>query len=125
MGYKRNDEFFDIGNFRVTGEVIDVYPAYSEEFAIRIEFFGDEVEAIYQFNSLTGEKEEDMKEATIYAANQFIVSKEKLARAVKSIEEELHERLAYYQKEGRMVEYNRIKQRTEFDLEMIEATGNV
>ena len=123
MGYKRNDEFFDIGNFRVTGEVIDVYPAYSEEFAIRIEFFGDEVEAIYQFNSLTGEKEEDMKEATIYAANQFIVSKEKLARAVKSIEEELDERLAYYQKEGRMVEYNRIKQRTEFDLEMIEATG--
>ena len=123
MGYKRNDEFFDIGNFRVTGEVIDVYPAYSEEFAIRIEFFGDEVEAIYQFNSLTGEKEEDMKEAIVYAANQFIVSKEKLARAVKSIEEELDERLAYYQKEGRMVEYNRIKQRTEFDLEMIEATG--
>ena len=123
MGYKRNDEFFDRGDFRVNGEVIDIYPAYSEEFAIRIEFFGDEIEAIYEFNSLTGEKEEEMKEATIYSANQFIVSKEKLARAVKSIEEELDERLAYYQKEGRMVEYNRLKQRTEFDLEMIEATG--
>jgi len=123
MGYKRNDEFFDRGDFRVTGEVIDIYPAYSEEFAIRIEFFGDEIEAIYEFNSLTGEKEEEMKEATIYSANQFIVSKEKLARAVKSIEEELGERLAYYQKEDRMVEYNRLKQRTEFDLEMIEATG--
>ena len=123
MGYKRNDEFFDRGDFRVNGEVIDIYPAYSEEFAIRIEFFGDEIEAVYEFNSLTGEKEEEMKEATIYSANQFIVSKEKLARAVKSIEEELDERLAYYQKEGRMVEYNRIKQRTEFDLEMIEATG--
>ena len=123
MGYKRNDEFFDRGDFRVNGEVIDIYPAYSEEFAIRIEFFGDEIEAIYEFNSLTGEKQEEMKEATIYSANQFIVSKEKLARAVKSIEEELDERLAYYQKEGRMVEYNRLKQRTEFDLEMIEATG--
>ena len=123
MGYKRNDEFFDRGDFRVTGEVIDIYPAYSEEFAIRIEFFGDEIEAIYEFNSLTGEKEEEMKEATIYSANQFIVSKEKLALAVKSIEEELDERLAYYQKEDRMVEYNRLKQRTEFDLEMIEATG--
>jgi len=123
MGYKRNDEFFDRGDFRVTGEVIDIYPAYSEEFAIRIEFFGDEIEAIYEFNSLTGEKEQEMKEATIYSANQFIVSKEKLAIAVKSIEEELDERLAYYQKEDRMVEYNRLKQRTEFDLEMIEATG--
>ena len=123
MGYKRNDEFFDRGDFRVTGEVIDIYPAYSEEFAIRIEFFGDEIEAVYEFDSLTGEKQEDLKEATIYSANQFIVSKEKLALAVKSIEEELGERLAYYQKEDRMIEYNRIKQRTEFDLEMIEATG--
>ncbi|RRS30453.1 MAG: excinuclease ABC subunit B [Epsilonproteobacteria bacterium (ex Lamellibrachia satsuma)] len=123
MGYKRNDEFFDRGDFRVMGEVIDIYPAYSEEFAIRIEFFGDEIEAIYEFNSLTGEKEKEMKEATIYSANQFIVSKEKLARAVKSIEEELDERLAYFQKEDRIIEYNRLKQRTEFDLEMIEATG--
>ena len=123
MGYKRNDDFFDRGDFRVNGEVIDIYPAYSEEFAIRVEFFGDEIEAVYEFNSLTGEKQEDLKEVTIYSANQFIVSKEKLALAVKSIEEELGERLAYYQKEDRMVEYNRLKQRTEFDLEMIEATG--
>jgi excinuclease ABC subunit B len=123
MGYKRNDEFFDRGDFRVTGEVIDIYPAYSEEFAIRIEFFGDEIEAIYEFNSLTGEKEDGVKEVTIYSANQFIVSKEKLALAVKSIEEELAQRLAYYQKEDRMIEYNRLKQRTEFDLEMIEGTG--
>ncbi|BAF73093.1 excinuclease ABC subunit UvrB [Sulfurovum sp. NBC37-1] len=123
MGYKRNDEFFDIGNFRVSGEVVDIYPAYSDEFAIRIEFFGDEVEAIYEFNSLTGEKNRDLKEVTVYSANQFIVSKEKLARAVKTIEEELDERLSYFQKEDRMIEYNRLKQRTEFDLEMIEATG--
>ena len=123
MGYKRNDEYFDRGNFRVSGEVVDIYPAYSEEFAIRVEFFGDEVEDIYTFNSLTGEKDEHKKEVTVYSANQFIVGKEKLARAIKSIEEELDERLAFYQKEERLVEYNRLKQRTEFDLEMLEATG--
>ena len=123
MGYKRNDDFFDRGNFRVNGEVIDIYPAYSEEFATRIEFFGEEIEAIYLFDTLTGEKEPLVQETTIYAANQFIVSKEKLAKAVKSIEEELDQRLSYYQQEDRMIEYNRIKQRCEFDLEMIEATG--
>lgn len=123
MGYKRNDDFFDRGNFRVSGEVIDIYPAYEEEFAIRVEFFGDEVEAIYTFNSLTGEKDKHKQEVTVYAANQFVVGKEKLAKAIKSIEEELGERLAFYQKEERLVEYNRLKQRTEFDLEMLEGTG--
>ncbi|MDD3601816.1 MAG: excinuclease ABC subunit UvrB [Sulfurovum sp.] len=123
MGYKRNDDFFDRGDFRVMGESIDIYPAYAEEFAVRIEFFGDEVESIYTFNALTGEKDESKKEVTVYAANQFIVGKEKLAQAIKSIEEELAERLAYYKREDRMVEYQRLKQRTEFDLEMLEATG--
>ncbi len=123
MGYKRNDEFFDRGDFRVNGEVIDIYPAYNEEFAIRVEFFGDEIEDIYSFNTLTNEKIEYLKEATIYSANQFIVSKEKLAIAVKSIEQELGERLSYYKEQNRMVEHNRLKQRVEFDLEMIEATG--
>ncbi len=123
MGYKRNDDFFDRGNFRVSGDVLDIYPAYSEEEAIRIEFFGDEIEAMYPFDALTGEKGANLKEVTIYAANQFIVSQEKLALAIKSIEEELGERLAFYQQENRMIEYNRLKQRTEFDLEMLEATG--
>jgi len=123
MGYKRNDDFFDRGDFRVMGEVVDVYPAYSEEFAIRIEFFGDEVEDIYSFNSLTGEKENSHDEVVIYSANQFIVSKEKLALAAKNIEDELGERLNYYKNLDMMVEYNRLKQRVEFDLEMIEATG--
>ncbi|NKQ40867.1 MAG: excinuclease ABC subunit UvrB [Sulfurovum sp.] len=123
MGYKRNDEFFDRGDFRVNGEVIDIYPAYSEEFAYRIEFFGDEIEDIYSFNSLTGEKEKEYKEITVYSANQFIVSQERLAVAVKSIEEELGERLNYYKGLDMMVEHSRLKQRVEFDLEMIEATG--
>jgi len=123
MGYKRNDTYFDRGDFRVNGDTVDIYPAYSEELAYRIEFFGDEIEALFSFNALTGEKIEKLKEITIYSTNPFIVGKDKLARAIKSIEEELGERLEYYKKEGRMVEYNRLKQRTEFDLEMLESTG--
>jgi len=123
MGYKRNDAFFDRGDFRVSGEVVDIYPAYYEEMAIRVEFFGDEVESIYTFNTLTGERDKSLDEVVVYAANQFIVSQEKLARAVKSIEEELAERLDQLKRLDKMVEYQRLKQRVEFDLEMIEATG--
>ncbi len=123
MGYKRNDDFFDRGDFRVVGESIDIYPAYSEDLAYKIEFFGDEVESIYSFDPLTKEKISNLKEFTLYSANQFIVGKEKMAIAIKSIEEELEQRLQFYKKEGRMVEYNRLKQRTEFDLEMLETTG--
>jgi len=116
MGYKRNDAFFDRGDFRVNGDTVDIY--------YRIEFFGDEIEALYSFNGLTGEKIADFKEITIYSTNPFIVAKEKLALAIKGIEQELGERLEFYKKEGRMVEYNRLKQRTEFDLEMLESTGS-
>jgi len=124
MGYKRNDAYFDRGDFRVNGEVIDIFPAYNEELAYRIEFFGDEIEAIYSFDILNGEKIADYKEITIYSTNPFIVAKDKLANAIKSIEKELGERLEFYKKEGRMVEYNRLKQRCEFDLEMLESTGS-
>jgi excinuclease ABC subunit B len=123
MGYKRNDAYFDRGDFRVNGDTIDIFPAYNEELAYKIEFFGDEIEAIYSFNTLTGEKIADYKEITIYSTNPFIVAKDKLANAIKSIEVELGERLNFFKKEGRMVEYNRLKQRTEFDLEMLESTG--
>lgn len=123
MGYTRNDNFFDRGDFRVNGDIVDIYPAYNEELALRVEFFGNEIEDMYYFDTLTGEKGERVKEFTLYAANQFIVGKEKLAIAMKNIEEELGSRLAFYEKEGRMVEYTRLKQRTEFDLEMLEATG--
>ncbi len=123
MGYKRNDTFFDRSDFRVNGDTVDIFPAYNEDTAYRIEFFGDEIEALFSFNALTGEKIEELKEITIYSTNPFIVAKEKLALAIKGIEEELEERLEFYKKEGRMVEYNRLKQRTEFDLEMLESTG--
>jgi len=114
---------FDRGDFRVNGDVLDIFPAYSESEALRVEFFANEIEAIYYFDGLTGEKGESVKEITIYAANQFIVGQEKLALAMKNIEDELGERLAFYEKEGRVVEHQRLKQRVEFDLEMLEATG--
>ncbi|BDY12674.1 UvrABC system protein B [Hydrogenimonas cancrithermarum] len=123
MGYKRNDNFFDRGDFRLSGDVIDIYPAYSEEEAIRVEFFGDEIEAIYTFDPLTNRKIEELKTTTIYAASNFIVGGDKLQEAIKSIEEELAERLAWFKKEGKLLEYQRLKQRTEFDLEMLETTG--
>jgi excinuclease ABC subunit B len=124
MGYKRNDNYFDRGDFRVNGDVIDIYPAYSEEEAVRVEFFGDEVESIYYFDSLTNKKSKEMDRVVIYAANQFIVGQNRLKEAVKQIEKELHERLEFFKKEGKLVEAQRLKQRVEFDLEMIEATGS-
>jgi len=123
MGYKRNDSYFDRGDFRVSGDVVDIYPAYSEEEAIRIEFFGDEVEAIYSFDALTNKKHESFQKTTIYAASQFVVRKDKLVRATEAIEKELAQRLEFFSKEERLVEYQRLKQRTEFDLEMLETTG--
>ncbi len=123
MGYKRNDKFFDRGNFRVNGDVIDIYPAYFEEEALRVEFFGDEIESITLFNPLTNDKYQKLLRVTLYAANQFIVGQERLSHAIKSIEKELADRLTYFKKEKKMVEYQRLKQRTEFDLEMLETTG--
>lgn len=123
MGYKRNDNYFDRGDFRVRGDVIDIYPAYSEDEAIRVEFFGDEVESINYFDSLTNEKLKYVDKVIIYAANQFIVGTDRLSIAIRDIEEELGERLAFYKKEDRIVEYQRLKQRVEFDLEMMSATG--
>ena len=123
MGYKRNDKFFDRADFRVNGDVIDIFPAYFEDEFIRVEFFGDEVESISKHEYITNNRVKDLQEVIIYSVNPFVVSNEKLATAVKQIEEELEERLAYFQKENKLVEYQRLKQRVEFDLEMIEGTG--
>ncbi len=123
MGYKRNDKFFDRADFRVNGDVIDIFPAYYEDEFLRVEFFGDEVESITLHEYLTNTKIKDLKEVIIYSVNPFVVTQENLANAVKQIEEELEERLDFFQKEQKLVEYQRLKQRVEFDLEMIEATG--
>lgn len=123
MGYKRNDKFFDRADFRVNGDVIDIFPAYFEDEFIRVEFFGDEVESISKHEYITNNRVKDLQEVIIYSVNPFVVSNDKLANAVKEIEEELDARLEFFQNENKLVEYQRLKQRVEFDLEMIEGTG--
>ncbi|WP_121628713.1 excinuclease ABC subunit UvrB [Poseidonibacter antarcticus] len=123
MGYKRNDKFFDRSDFRVNGDVIDIYPAYYEDEFIRVEFFGDEVESITKHEYMTNNKTQDLKEVIIYSVNPFVVSNDKLSVAVKEIEEELDIRLKNLKENDKLVEYQRLKQRVEFDLEMIEGTG--
>lgn len=123
MGYSRNDNFFDRGNFRVQGESVDIFPAYNEVEFIRVEFFGDEVERIAVFDSIERKEVKKQNSYVLYATNQFIVGQERLSVAVKNIEEELGERLNFFEKEGKMTEYSRLKGRTEFDLEMISASG--
>ncbi len=123
MGYSRNDAYFDSGHLRVSGDVLDIYPPYLEDEAVRVEFFGDEIEAIYTFAVLENRKLEERSRVTIYATSQFTVGQEKLSRAIKSIEEELDDRLDWFLKHEKLVEAQRLKQRTEFDLEMLETVG--
>ncbi|AQW83135.1 excinuclease ABC subunit UvrB [Campylobacter pinnipediorum] len=123
MGYMRNDSFFDRGNFRVNGDVVDIYPAYWGDEALRVEFFGDEIEQMYHFEVLDNKKLKDISKFTLYATSQFIVREDRLKTAIKGIEDELSERLEFYQKEGKLVEMQRLKQRVEFDLEMLSSTG--
>lgn len=123
MGYKRNDAFFDRGDFRVNGDTVDIYPVYYNDEAIRIEFFGDEIDAINKMSVLENKKIANLKEFILYASSQFIVGENRLKEAIKGIEAELGERLKFYQDNNQLVEYQRLKQRVEFDLEMIASTG--
>ena len=123
MGYKRNDAYFDRGDFRVNGDVVDIYPAYYNDSAIRIEFFGDEIDALYSFDALENKKIQNFNKFTLYATSQFIVSENRLKSAIQGIENELSERLKFYKENNRQVEYQRLKQRVEFDLEMLKTTG--
>ncbi|HZS86843.1 MAG TPA: excinuclease ABC subunit UvrB [Chloroflexota bacterium] len=120
--YERNDMDFSRGKFRVRGDVLEVYPSY-EELAVRIEFFGDEIERIRQIDPLTGELLGDRDYIDIYPARHFITTQEKLQRAIVSIEEELQERLRELENQGKILEAARLRQRTNFDLEMLRETG--
>ncbi|MDR2152361.1 MAG: excinuclease ABC subunit UvrB [Helicobacteraceae bacterium] len=124
MGYKRNDAYFDRRCLRVQGESVDIFPGYSDADAIRFEFFGDEVERIYYFNPFTGEIGERVDKVAIYAASNFAVTTERLKTAIATIETELEARLGELEKAGKIVEHQRLKQRVEFDLEMLKATGS-
>ena len=123
MGYKRNDNYFDRGDFRVNGDVVDVYPAYFNDEAFRIEFFGDEIETMYSLDVLENKKRHDLKKFILYPTSQFIVGENRLKIAIKQIEEELAERLKEFNEQGKLVEAQRLKQRVEFDLEMMSSTG--
>lgn len=124
MGYTRNDNFFDRGNFRVNGDVIDIYPAYFNDEAIRIEFFGDEIDEIYHFDFLENKRTKDITKFILYPASQFIVGENRLKKAIEGIEEELSQRLKEFRDEGKLVEEQRLRQRVEFDLEMLRSTGS-
>lgn len=123
MGYSRNDTFFDSGHIRVNGESIDIYPPYFDDEGYRIEFFDDEVEQIALFNVIDNSTIKKLDHITIYATSQFTVGQERLSIAIKRIEEELDARLDYLLKEEKIVEAQRLKQRVEFDLEMLQTTG--
>ena len=124
MGYSRNDKFFDRGNFRVNGEIIDIFPTYYEDKYIRLEFFGDEIDRIEIKDYLTNETIEIKENILLYAANQFIVGSDRLHEAIAEIEKDLGERLKEFEAEGKIVEAQRLRQRIEFDLEMLETTGS-
>ena len=123
MGYKRNDAFFDRADFRVSGDIIDIYPAYFEDEVIRLEFFGDELDAMYHYNVFENKKGRDLKRFILYPTSQFSVGEARLKEAIRGIKAELAERLAYFENENKLVEYQRLKQRVEFDIEMLESTG--
>ncbi len=122
LQYTRNDIAFERSQFRVRGDTVEVRPAQTED-GLRLEFFGDELERISRFDPLTGNVSETLESITIFPGKQFVTSSEKLKRAILSIREELGLRIAELEKNGKLIEAQRIKQRTEYDLEMMEELG--
>src|SRR5882672_6176863 len=120
--YTRNDITFERAQFRVRGDVIEVCPAYTED-ALRIEFFGDEIERITRFDPLTGNKIEQLPHVTVFPGKQFVTPSEKMRPAILAIREELGERITWFEKNGKLIEAQRVKQRVEYDLEMMEEMG--
>jgi excinuclease ABC subunit B len=123
MLYERNDMNFARGKFRVRGDVVEIYPATADEEAIRLEFFGDEIDAITRFDPLTGHAHESLSVVTFYPAKQFVTPADKLNRALRSIREELDARIVDLESHGKLLEAQRLKMRTEYDLEMLQEMG--
>jgi excinuclease ABC subunit B len=123
MLYERNDMNFARGKFRVRGDVVEIYPATADEEAIRLEFFGDEIDAITRFDPLTGHAHKSLSVITFYPAKQFVTPADKLNRALRSIREELDARIVDLESQGKLLEAQRLKMRTEYDLEMLQEMG--
>lgn len=121
--YERNDINFVRNKFRVRGDVVEIFPAESSDKAIRVEFFGDEIERISEIIPLTGEIVNDLKHVAIYPASHYIVPREKTERALAEIEREMEERVAYFKSVGKLIEAQRIEQRTRYDMEMLREIG--
>lgn len=121
--YVRNDINFERGTFRVRGDSLDIFPAYEEKHSVRVEFFGDEIDRITEIDALTGEIIAERNHVAIYPASHFATSQEKVKRALVTIEEELEERIKYFEDKGKLLEAQRIEQRTRYDLEMLSEMG--
>ncbi len=121
--FERQDFDFVRGSFRVRGEIVEVYPAYSEGEAIRVEFFGDEIERISLIDAMSGRVRERLRNYTFFPAKQYVAAPEKRAVALRAIRDELAERVAWFEKQGRLLEAQRLKMRTEYDLELISELG--
>ncbi len=123
LQYRRNDQNFERGTFRARGDVIEIFPSHYEDRAWRVSLFGDEVEAIVEFDPLTGEKSAALEAIRVYPNSHYVIPRPTLTQAIKGIRAELEERLAELNAQGRLLEAQRLEQRTRFDLEMLEATG--
>src|SRR5437763_2635608 len=123
MLYERNDVNFARGRFRVRGDVVEVYPGSADEEGVRIEFFGDEIEAITKFDPLTGHAHESLSVITFYPAKQFVTPADKLNRALRTIREELEQRIVELESQNKLLEAQRLRMRTEYDLEMLQEMG--
>lgn len=123
LQYERNDINFVRDKFRVRGDIVEIFPASSSDRVIRVEFFGDEIDRITEINPLTGELIATLRHAAIYPASHYIVDGEKMARALAELERELQERLKYFRENGKLLEAQRIEQRTHYDIEMLQEIG--
>lgn len=123
LQYERNDVNFVRNKFRVRGDVVEIYPANSEGKIIRVEYFGDEIDRITEINALTGELYGELKHAAIYPASHYIVPKDKMFKAIKELEAELEERIKFFEDKGKLLEAQRIEQRTRYDIEMLQEIG--
>ena len=121
--YERNDIAFDRNMFRVRGDTVEIYPVYANGYAIRVEFFGDEVDRISEINPVTGQAQRVLQHVAIYPASHYVTTKDKMERAAEEIEKELAERKKWFEDHGKLIEAQRIDQRTRYDLEMMRELG--
>ncbi len=121
--YERNDIDFSRNKFRVRGDVVEIFPVYSNENGFRVEFFGDEIDRISEINALTGQVKSVLSHAAIYPASHYVIAPDKMEKSIKNIYEEMLDRVKYFEENGKLLEAQRIKQRTEYDIEMLRETG--